>query len=446
VALPAEAVADRPPTAAAVAARRRGASARAWATGLLVVVLALGLRLAYVEATPGYPLLHDAQDYDAHARSIAEGEGYSDTLAHGRPTAFRPPGYSYLLGGVYRLAGVESAPLDERVHAARVTGALLGAAIVALIGVLAAQLWGPRVALVAAALAAVYVPLITVGGAVMSEPLFTVLMLGALVAAIAHRRSGRGLRLAAVAGLLTGLAILTRPNGAVLLPLLAVAVWARPRGRWTSLRAPAVLVVVAVLAVVPWTVRNAVELDSFIPVTTQLGSALAGTYNDQARNDPVNPAAWRSIKHIPAHADLWRRIRSIPEPELERRLRARAGDDIAAHPAYVAEVGFWNTVRLLDLAGFTRARQTAATVGIDHGWADAGVVCFWLFALVALAGACTRRARRSPAVVWAVPVLMAAGVVFLTLETPRYRMPIDPFVVLLAALAVTAAARSRRAS
>jgi 4-amino-4-deoxy-L-arabinose transferase-like glycosyltransferase len=411
------------------------------------VVLALGLRLAYVEATPGYPLLHDARDYDAHAQSIAAGHGYSDTWAHGRPTAFRPPGYSYLLGGVYQVAGVRAAPLDERVRAARVAGALLGAAIVALIGVLAAQLWGPRVALVAAALAAVYVPLITVGGAVMSEPLFTVLMLAALVTAIAHRRSGGDLRLVAVAGLLTGLAVLTRPNGAVLLPLLALAMWTRPRLRWAGLRAPVLLSVIAVLVVSPWTVRNAVELDTFVPVTTQLGSALAGTYNDQARNDPVNPAAWRSIKWIPEHADVWQRIRSIPEPEAERILRARALDDIAAHPTYVAEVGFWNTVRMLDLPGFPRARATAATVGISRGWADAGVVCFWLFALAALAGACTRRARRTPWVVWAVPVLMAAGVVFLTLETPRYRTPIDPFVVLLAALAVSAAAgavRSRR--
>ena len=41
----------------------------------------------------------------------------------------------------------------------------------------------------------------------------------------------------------------------------------------------------------------------------------------------------------------------------------------------MAEVGFWNTVRLLDLAGLKRSRATAATIGIDERWADAGVTC-----------------------------------------------------------------------
>jgi hypothetical protein len=35
---------------------------------------------------------------------------------------------------------------------------------------------------------------------------------------------------------------------------------------------------------------------------------------------------------------------------------------------------------------------------------------------------------------------MYLSVVFLVIETPRYRTPIDPFIVLLAALALVAAA------
>ena len=428
---------------AATTPRRTTARWRWWAAGLLIVAIALGLRLAYVDATAGYPLRHDARDYDAHARSIAAGEGYSETIAHGRPTAFRPPGYPYVLAGVYRVAGVEHAPREERVRAARVAGAIIGALIVGLVGVLAAQLWGRRVALIAAALAAVYVPLITVGSSVMSEPLFVVFMLAAIIAAVAYRRSPGRYRFAALAGLLAGLAILTRANGAVLLLPLGVAVWdARPRLSRAALGPPAVLVAVAFLTVAPWTVRNAVVLDSFIPVSTQLGSSLAGTYNDQARTDEVDPASWRSIKHVPAFADVWRRIRSIPEPEAERRLRAAARDYIADHPTYVAEVGFWNTARMLDLAGLRRSRATAATVGIEHQWAERGVVCFWLFAALAIAGALTRRARATPRFVWAVPALLLASVVFLAVETPRYRTPIDPFIVLLAALALGAAAQA----
>jgi hypothetical protein len=36
---------------------------------------------------------------------------------------------------------------------------------------------------------------------------------------------------------------------------------------------------------------------------------------------------------------------------------------------------------------------------------------------------------------------MYLSVVFLVIETPRYRTPLDPFIVMLAALAVVAAGR-----
>jgi len=141
-------------------------------------------------------------------------------------------------------------------------------------------------------------------------------------------------------------------------------------------------------------------------------------------------------------------VSKIPEAELERRVRERAFDYIRERPVSVAEVGFWNTIRMLELAGFQRAQETAATISIPSGPAIAGVLCFWLYALLAIAGAFTARARATPLHVWLVPLLFAASVVFLTLETPRYRTPVEPFVVLLAALAVTVAVerRARRAT
>jgi hypothetical protein len=144
---------------------------------------------------------------------------------------------------------------------------------------------------------------------------------------------------------------------------------------------------------------------------------------------------------VPQYAGLWRQIRTTPEAVLERRLRAAALRYIADHPLYVAEVGYFNAVRMLDLAGRRRSRATAATIGIDRRWADRGVLCFWVFAALALVGAATPAARRAPPYVWAVPTLMFLSVVFLAVETPRYRTALDPFVVLLAAVALTPWAR-----
>jgi len=142
---------------------------------------------------------------------------------------------------------------------------------------------------------------------------------------------------------------------------------------------------------------------------------------------------------VPQFSSLWRHVRTTPEAVLDTRLRAASRRYIAAHPFYVAEVGFWNTLRMLDLDGRRRWRATAATISIDHRWAQTGVRCFWLFAVLAIAGAATPAARRTPLFVWAIPALLYASVVFLAVETPRYRTALDPYIVLLAAVALTTA-------
>jgi 4-amino-4-deoxy-L-arabinose transferase-like glycosyltransferase len=411
-----------------------------WVAAVALVAAALALRIAYVDSTPGYTARHDARDYDVHARSIAEGQGFSETIAYDRPTAFRPPGYPYFLGAVYRVFDVERAPDPRRYRVARIAQAFVGTAIVALVGVLAAQLWGPIVALAALALTAIYVPLITVGGAIMSEPLFDVFMLASLVAVLVYRRSPHRYRWAVLAGVLGGLATLTRANAMILLVPLAVAVWdGRPWRSRAAIGPPLALLVAAAVTIAPWTIRNAFELHAFVPVSTQFGSALAGTYNDAARADTQNPAAWQGIKHVPEYGDLFRRIRQIPEAKLDHELRVSSERYIREHPAYVAKVGWWNTRRMLDLAGQRRSRATAATITIDHTWADRGVLCFWIVAALALAGTVAGAARGTPRFVWAFPALMFLSVVFLVVETPRYRTPIDPFLVLLAAAAVVTA-------
>ena len=62
-----------------------------WVAAAVILAAAFAIRLAYVDATPGMKLVNDALDYDGHAVSIATVGHYSDTLAYGRPTAFRRP-------------------------------------------------------------------------------------------------------------------------------------------------------------------------------------------------------------------------------------------------------------------------------------------------------------------------------------------------------------------
>src|SRR3954451_2347412 len=415
------------------------------AATLLILVAALGLRLAYIGATPGFAIVHDARDYDVHAVAVAHHGDFSTNLT-GMPTAFRPPGYVYLLGGAYRLFGVRDSPAHDRILVARLLGAVIGTIGVALVGLLALRFWSRRVALVAMALAAIYLPAVLVSDAMMSEQLFVVFMLAALVAALWRRGS---LATAALAGVFTGLAILTRANGLILLAPLVWAVWLPPRRRPRALLAPALLTVVALLVVAPWTIRNIRELHHFVPVTTQLGTALAGTYNSEAREDPVNPGSWRSLRRIEEYLPLSANFATTSEAEREQRLRKAGEHFIREHPGYLFTVWWFNTRRILDLSSEAWSRHTASTISVGPQASDRAVVCFWIFLALAIAGVFVRATRAAPWWLWTVPLLMYLSVVFLAAETPRYRAPVDPFIIILAALAVeavTVRACSRRRS
>jgi hypothetical protein len=214
------------------------------------------------------------------------------------------------------------------------------------------------------------------------------------------------------------------------------AVWMPPRRRPRALLAPALLVVISLLVVAPWSIRNVHELHHFVPVTTQLGTALAGTYNDEARKDTVNPGSWRSLRRVPEYLPLSADFRTTNEAEREQRLRKAGYAYIGKHPGYLFTVWWWNTRRILDMSSRTWSRHTASTISVGPTASDLAVVCFWLFLALALMGAFRRATRAAPWWLWTVPLAMYLSVVFLAAETPRYRAPVDPFVILLAALAL----------
>lgn len=394
-------------------------------------MLALALRAGVVLATPGWEPINDAADYARHARSIAAGKGYPPTaVPGGGPTALRPPAYPYLLGGVFAVS-------TDNVEAGRFLQVLLGVAAVALAGLIALRVWGAAAGVLTLALAAVYPPLIVGTAALAVEPLFLVLELGAVAAILAFRRGERP-AWAVAAGILAGLAILTRSNGAVLVLPLALAAWGHPRRSWRAARMPALVVACAALTVAPWTLRNALTFDRLIPVSTQDGFTLSGTYNATSDGDVRYPAAWRPANADPHYARLIERHSDSSEPELNDVLRSAALRYAGDHPGYLAKVAWHNSLRLLSLGGreFNEA-VTGADLGLGPRWRGALDYGFAPFALLAVAGCLTAAARRAPPWLWLVPVLMLAGVVLIN-ASPRFRAPADPFVAMLAALAISA--------
>lgn len=409
-----------------------------------VALVALLLRLGAVASTQEFVPGTDAADYDRQAISIAAGAGYPPTeiAGGGGASAFRPPGYTYALAGVYAVVGTDSE--RTRWTAGRTLGAAAGAATVGLIGLLALALWGAAPALVAAILAAIYPPFFLIESSLTSETLFLPLLLASVLAIVRHRHSRR-MRWAIAAGAIAGLAALTRSNGVLLLIPVALAAWTAGQTRSRSALAAGAALAAAIVVVAPWATRNALELDAFVPISTQAGYGLAGAYNDVAREDPVHPTAWRS----PAADPGYRAIIEDPdlgEAQVERRLRSEARAFILDHPRYVAETALDNTLRLLVLRDHELERAGAGDLGMNSTLAAASSFSFYAVALLALAGLTAPAARSTPLFVCLTPALLLLSTVFIAAWT-RYRIPADPFILLFAALGVlqlAAAVRRRR--
>jgi 4-amino-4-deoxy-L-arabinose transferase-like glycosyltransferase len=407
-----------------------------------LLILALGLRVWRVQST-SYTPVNDAGSYMTLASQIAHSGDYTARSGAGGtrgPTAYFPPAFSYFLAAVDLIDGHRT-PAGPSVHPARLATAVLGTATVALVGLVALEALGATIALLALALSAVYPAFIEMSATLYAENLMVPLVLAAVWAALRARRSEHPYRWIAAAGVLTGLGTLTHTNAVVLVVPLALAAWAARR-EW---RAPVLLVVAAALAVVPWTVRNAVVMHAFIPVSDENGITLAGTYNPTSAADHRIPYRWLYYGQIPSDSAIIRETPRLTEPQLDSKLEHAAFHYISHHPLAPLKAAYHNLRRLLELEGSAAWEASAASVSLSSRAARIGVFGFWIVALLAVAGAFTRRARRGPWWMWLAPALLALSVILVNSETPRFRMPIDPFLIMLAACAlVTAAVRVRR--
>ncbi|HET6865061.1 MAG TPA: glycosyltransferase family 39 protein, partial [Solirubrobacteraceae bacterium] len=410
-------------------------------------IVALALRVAEVQRTnSSYRPINDAGSYLTLASDIAHTGDYPLSRRPGAgaagtrgPSAYFAPGYPYFLALVDLVDG-QSVPRDGAVHPARIAQAVLGTITVALIGLVAFELFGATAALIALVLAAVYPVAIGLAGVLVAENLLAPLILAAVYAGLRVRRAARersAYAWIAGAGVLTGLATLTHENAVLIVLPLVAAVWGRPT---RSFAAPALLIATTALTILPWTVRNAEVMHRFIPVSDETGITLVGTYNAASAANPGVPYKWRLFFGIPGERPLIRQANHLTEPQLGDKLQHQALHYISSHPFAPVNAGYHNTLRLLELEGTFAWKASASGISLPTSVARYGVVGFWILGLLAVAGAFSKPVRAGPKWVWAVPLLLALSVVLVNVETPRFRAPIDPFLILLAAAGLASAA------
>jgi 4-amino-4-deoxy-L-arabinose transferase-like glycosyltransferase len=269
--------------------RRRAALTRAerrWLVGIVVVaaVLRLGwLAYANVEPPTSFVPAGDAYSYWYYGNSIADGHGYLSYI-DGEPTAYYPIGFPAILGGLYWLAGHVPFVDPDLMLLTGVFQVVVSAATVALTFTVGRRLAGPRAGLVAAGVMALFPNLIHQVTTIQVETTFIFLTMAALAIAVDHDWSsgppGRN-RLLAFGAVLAASA-LVRPFSAPLLLGLFLALLAVGLGWRRSLAQTSVPLLVLVVAFTPWTIRNAIELDAFVPSSTNMGDTLCIDRNSDA--------------------------------------------------------------------------------------------------------------------------------------------------------------------
>jgi dolichyl-phosphate-mannose-protein mannosyltransferase len=392
-----------------------------------LVLLALGVRLVFVCAfnPPGAHVFSDMWVYDHRARALLSG-------ALGAWDTFTPVGYPATLALIYRLSG--------NPFVVGVLQALLGAATALLTTWLAARTFArPRVTLGVGLVSALHVPAIYYAGFLLTETLFSFLVVAATAALILsiERRSRLGFVLT---GLMLGYGAAVRPNLLVFLPFIPALIWVGSGRRLARVVVPSLLLAAAfALPVGAAALHNARLIGH-----PSLGSN--GGLNFYLNFAPVRGvrfAEGRMVHRITPIPNLFRYPSDDAEEAVdvpfydEAHYYARGLSILRAHPERL-KISAYN---LVEAAGGGQQGYWPGDAR-DRFMRNHRRFFLWAGILPSLIGVGMLATRRRytrienlPLLVSAALVLSSVATLLLFLGDPRMRVPFDPLLILLATAA-----------
>ena len=366
------------------------------------------------------------------ARAIVTGRGFSDPVTVGSgPTAWMTPVYPYLVAGVFKLFGIYSTASAVILLS---LNALFSALTCIPVFFMARDSFGEKTAFWAGWSWALFPYAIYFSAEWIWETCLTTLLLSLLFLITLRLERLRRLGPWLGYGLLWGIAALSDPAVLSLLPLLVGWVCYRryERGHSSSLQA-LVAVVALVVVITPWFVRNYRTFRQFIPFRDAFWLVMhAGNNGDTSHWAP-------DAAHPSTSAEEEQEYNRLGELNYMAEKRHEVIEFIRSHPTWYAWVtfrrflytwtGFWSLPANGRLQEHLDPEELFDPVNIAF--------CVLLTAL-AIAGLCLA-SRRGLATAWpyALALLGFPAVYYVTNTDSRYRHPIDPEMVVLAAYACT---------
>jgi 4-amino-4-deoxy-L-arabinose transferase-like glycosyltransferase len=367
---------------------------------IFLLLISLSVRLAWVVIQPSTDAqinrLPDQREYLSLGRNLLYGGSLSfvDPRFDQRLYAYRSPGYP---GFIALLGG---SPM-----AVRLLQALLDASTVLAVYLLAQQIGRqPAIAIYAAIFVAVDPFLIYFTGLILSETLFTALLIWAILLMVRRK--------AVPAAILLLLAVLVRPSAILLAPMLSLFV--SPN----RLRQLLIVIVVMLIGLFPWAWRNHRLLGEFIWTTTNSGITLYDGFNPIA----TGASDQRFITQMP-------QLQPMNEVERSRYLQQAARLWIGEHLSDLPKLTVikiartWSPIPLSSEFSKPSYRiiSAAYTLPVD---------------VLLLIGLFTKSLSRRDKMMLMLPAIYFTILCVFSVGSLRYRVPVAPLLAVIAGAGV----------
>lgn len=304
------------------------------------------------------------EDYKQAARFLLR-DGFASFFYKSSPLSDanrlgHPPGYSYLLAIVYRVFG-ES---DDAAQFVQIACDSIAAVLIFLIA--AATL--PRAVAAVAAMLVALSPQLSYNSVLLLPDSIAVLpiLLAVYCVVLAVKEKRRAVALL-MAGALLGVSCWFRANALLLAPLLSLVALALFE-RGVRLKASSLILCGALLIIAPLTIRNALVLGYFVPVSLGAGQTLIEGIADYDRDGRFGmPATDVGVMRMEAESynrpDYYGTLFN-PDGVLRERMRMRrAFGVIRAHPVWFMSVLLRRGSSMLRLE---RSRRISASAPVTH--------------------------------------------------------------------------------
>ena len=389
-----------------------------------IVMVAFLLRLAVItightyRITPRRDHFQFGWEMGRLARSIAQGHGFSSpTDLDSGPSAWTAPVYPYILAAAFKVFGIYTAASAWFILAFNSIFAALTCWTLYLI---ANRIFGPWVGRVSAWTWAVFPYIIYWPVRVVWEASFTTFLLTlALWLTIRMADDGPSRRDWIVYGLLWGLIVLTNTAVVILMPFfLAWLIYQLPRSS-QRFSGPVIALLVVLLCITPWTVRNYHVFGRFIFIRDNLPLEL------HEANNNASSGLWTRNEHPGNDPASMRRFQELGEIRFMDEKKQQVREFIHDHPGkfalYTVE-RFW----------YFWAAPPQATIVAGYDLWVARHVQFLLAALVAFAGLFLALLRKNQYRWLLAPFLLIYPLPYYIVNPfPRYKHPIEPVMLIL---------------